>query len=272
MKTNRTLILMSALTIVAAGAATLLAQSTLSRFGVNVKDWQQESVSTVVNGYSPSYPDRKQFRAASPAIRAAFVKEAMSWAKAYTESAAFLEQYRKERERAKPTPPQSKGTPDEQYAKQMAEQRKSVEEMKQNVAKMAPDMQKKMADTVKQMEAMVEHNAKDPQMAAMMKQAFAQQSVADQQDYQRRMSDYEKRYPADPKALITKRLRDFLDMSKDIAFDAKLVAAGGGAMKFADPQYESKSDQWKLCYRAGKDAVQAGRAFATDWLRQLPAK
>lgn len=38
---------------------------------------------------------------------------------------------------------------------------------------------------------------------------------------------------------------------------------------FADPAYERKSPEWKRCYRAGKQPVDAARTFATTWLRQL---
>lgn len=258
--------------IVAAGTVTLVAQSTLANFGINTREVQPRIVSSLVNGSVPVYPNRKTFLSAAPALRAAFVKETLTWVKAYTESQAFLDDYKKKREAAKPTASASKRTPDEQFAKYIADQRKAVEEMKKNVAKMTPDMQKQMAETVKQMEANVDRMSKDPQMAAMMKQGFAHQAVGEQQDYQRLLADHDKRYPADPKVLIAARLRQFLDVSKDLDFNAKLVPAGGGQMRFADPRYESKPDQWKLCYRAGKDATEAARAFATDWLRQLPAK
>jgi hypothetical protein len=260
------------LALIAAGAATLVAQSTLAAFGINEAELRPRIASSLINGFIPIYPNRKQFLGASPAARAAFVKNALAWVKAYTESPAFLEDYRKKREAEKPTPSAAQGTADERYAKYLADQRKSIAEMKQNVAKMSPEMQKQMAGTVKQMEENAAQQAKDPQMTAMMKQGFAQQAVADQQEYQRRLADHDKRFPPDPKVLIASRLREFLDLSKDVAFDAKLVPAGDGQMRFADPQYERKPDQWKLCYRAGKDAVQAARAFATDWLQQLPKK
>lgn len=272
MQPRKKLLIILCLIVILAGTVTLLAQSTLANFGINTREVQPRVVNSLVNGYVPVYPNRKTFLSATPAIRAAFVKEALTWVKAYTESQAFLDDYKKQRESAKPTPPASKGTPDEQFAKNIAEQRKAVEEMKKNVAKMSSQMQKQMADTVKQMEINVERMAKDPQMAAMLKQGFAAQAQGEQQDYQRRLADHEKRYPADPKVLIASRLRQFLDLSKDVDFSAKLVPAGGGTMKFADPKYEAKSDQWKLCYRAGRDAVEVGRAFAMDWLKQLGTK
>jgi hypothetical protein len=189
--------------------------------------------------------------------------------KAYSESAAFKADYEKQRQSANPSPPASKGTPDEQFSKYLAEQRQSLETMKKEVAKMSPDLQKQMESAVKQMEASIERSAKDPRMAAMMKQGYQQESASDQKNYQDRLAQYEKGYPSDRRVLIAARLHEFLELSRDIPFDAKLVPDGSGKMKFADPQYEPKSTEWKLCYRAGRGPVEAARAFATEWLRQI---
>ncbi|MFZ1986278.1 MAG: hypothetical protein WAU91_17830 [Desulfatitalea sp.] len=43
-------------------------------------------------------------------------------------------------------------------------------------------------------------------------------------------------------------------------------------MKFADPRYEAQSAQWKLCYRTGREPMQAARAFVGEWLRQTGKK
>jgi len=252
-----------------AGVAIVLAQSTLADFGVRETEVKGQIVYALVNGQVPVYPDRARFRAASPALRAAFVKNGLGWVKSYTESPAFKADYNRQRDAAKPAPSTSKGTPDEQFAKYLEEQRKGLEEMKKNVAKMTPEMQKQMAEVVKQMEASIERTSKDPQMAAMMKQGYAHEAESDQQKYQESLAKYQTEYPADPRVLIASRLRQFLELSKDIPFDAKLVPAGDGKMRFADPQYEAKPDDWKLCYRAGKEAVEAARAYATDWLRQI---
>jgi hypothetical protein len=258
--------------MVGSWAAVILAQGTLAEFGINENDVKQKIVTSLANGYIPVYPDRKLVKAASPAARAAFVKNALSWVKAYTESAAFKADYAKQREAAKPTPQQAKGTADQQVDKALAEQRKGLEETKRNVAKMSPDMQKQMAPAIKQMEETIEQMAKDSGMKNMMKQGYEQQAVSDQKAFQDRMASHEKQYPVDPRVLIANRLRQFLDVSKDIAFDAKLVPGGSGMMRFADPQLENKSAHWKMCYRAGRAPIEAARAFATEWLKQLESK
>lgn len=109
-------------------------------------------------------------------------------------------------------------------------------------------------------------------MAAMMKQGYAQAAISEQKDYQDQLAVWGKKYPADPRMLIATRLHQFLDLSQNIAFDAKLAPGSAGKMKFADPQYEAKPSQWKLCYRAGREPVEAARAFAVEWLRQIEKK
>ncbi|MGZ4787862.1 MAG: hypothetical protein ACXVZX_05035 [Terriglobales bacterium] len=268
MRQRRTLLAICAV-LIAVGTATLLAQSTLADFGIREADLKSYLVGAVVNGNIPVYPNRKTFTAASPSLRSAFVRNALAVIKTYTESAAFQAEYAKQRASAKPTTLVSKGTPDEQYAKQLADQQKSLAEMKANVAKMSSDMQKQMAPVVKQMEETFAKQAKDPQMVAMMKQGYAMQAQGNQQSCQQELARYEERYPADPKVLIARRLHQFLDLTKDIPYNAKLVPGYGGKMKFGDPQLEAKPSEWKLCYRAGKEPVDAARAFAADWLKQL---
>ena len=82
------------------------------------------------------------------------------------------------------------------------------------------------------------------------------------------MKAWEQELPASPNGLIARRLREFLNETADLDFAARLVRQGD-KMKFADPKYEQKSSQWKLCFRAGKDATGAARALAEQWLKEL---
>jgi hypothetical protein len=257
------------LTVVGAGTAILVAQAKFSDFGINEAQLKSRIVSALIRGNVPEYSNAKAYHAATPAIQAAFVKNSMAWLKWYTESSAFQSDYNQKRAAAKPAGPESKGSADDQYSKMLADQRKQLEETKKNVAAMSPDMQKQMAPALKQMEASIEQMAKNPQMASMLKQGLAGQDAQNQKRYQDELAKYDKDYPADPKVLIASRLRQFLEVSKDVNFNAKLVPIGGGRMDFADQQYRQKSADWKLCYRAGEPAVQAARSFATEWLKQL---
>ena len=77
-------------------------------------------------------------------------------------------------------------------------------------------------------------------------------------------------WPSDARALVASRLRHFLQVSSDVAYDAKLIDRNGTKV-FADPTLEARPKEWKLCFRAGKPATDAARAFAQKWLSDLAA-
>lgn len=75
----------------------------------------------------------------------------------------------------------------------------------------------------------------------------------------------EKKYPTDPNELVKTRLKDFLAISATVDFDAQLTSY----RTFVNSEYEKKSSEWKMCYRAGKEVVEAARIEAQKWLDEL---
>jgi hypothetical protein len=74
---------------------------------------------------------------------------------------------------------------------------------------------------------------------------------------------WEEQFPEDPQTLIVRRLREFQKECADVNFDARVDTESG---LFEEPRYEQQSNEWKLCYRAGREAVTAGRSIASAWL------
>jgi hypothetical protein len=83
-------------------------------------------------------------------------------------------------------------------------------------------------------------------------------------DKQMNKEDDEKRVPSDPNECIKKRLEQFLEVSATVDFDAELNGS-----QFVKKKYENQSDQWKLCYRAGREVVEVAREEAEKWLKEL---
>jgi hypothetical protein len=121
------------------------------------------------------------------------------------------------------------------------------------------------------MQAQMETMEKDTQTREIMQQMVDAQKVEDKKQYAEQLKVWEENYPVDPRLLIKKRIRDFLAISADIDFSAKLVARGS-QMRFANEDYEGKPDEWKICFRAGQEATAAARAFAQSWLAELEKK
>ena len=256
---------------VVAVVATLYAQNGMSALGVQEQTARQASLDALTHDYVPFSLGAKAFKSAAPAARAQLVTGALTWFKAFTQTAAFKTEYAKLRDAAKPSGPKQSGTVDAELAKQKAERDKGLADMKASLAKMTPDMRKQMEATIKQMEAMYAQQDKDPQMKSMMRQSVEMQRTEEDKSNKERLAEYDKKYPANPNQLIARRLQEFLDLSKDVDFNAQLKPSYG-KMRFVNPTYESKSTNWKLCFRAGKPAVDAGRTFAAAWLKELQAK
>lgn len=62
---------------------------------------------------------------------------------------------------------------------------------------------------------------------------------------------------------------EFLEVSKDVEYSAALKDGQHGKKVFVNQAFENKPSQWKMCYRAGKDVMEAGRAAAQQWLKEL---
>jgi hypothetical protein len=89
-----------------------------------------------------------------------------------------------------------------------------------------------------------------------------------EKEYQNAVARWKQEYPEDPKPVIARRLREFLQLSADVDFSAKLLTQDGRST-FENPAYQAKPSQWKMCFRAGKDATAAARAAVQSWLTEL---
>jgi recombinational DNA repair ATPase RecF len=89
-------------------------------------------------------------------------------------------------------------------------------------------------------------------------------------EYNNKVAEWQNEYPENNlKPLIKKWLEKFIDGSKDVDFSAQTATNQYNREVFVKQEYESKSSLWKLCYRAGKEATNAGRSFAQKWLSEL---
>lgn len=253
----------------AAGFALAWAAQFPSDLGVDEPVGVQAVQTGVASGFPPIYAARATLKAASPAQRAKMVEEALTWARAYTESSEFAAAWATMREDSKPPPLEAFPSIDAQIEQQRKEQREQIEAMRKNSAGLPADQRQAIEEAIKQVTEATAAQQNDPQMVKLQRDALSAQQAAQKQQYEDSVKQWEQNRPADPKVIIGRRLQAFLDTCADVDFDAKLVPSGK-LMRFADESYERKPAQWKLCYRAGKEPVETARAFARSWLATLP--
>lgn len=220
--------------------------------------------------YGATYHDgaMKAFKALPASARASVVQAGLAWAKSYTETAKFKAAYLERRESEKPEPPADSLPADEEMKQQMADFEKQAAEMRKAAAGMDAETRKAIEETIKEMQAQLAAMSKDPEMMALIRESKQMEKDERKSRYEDQLKAWEEEFPADPRILIRNRIREFLETSADVDFSAELVRKGT-VMRFADPDYEGRSREWKLCFRAGKEATEAARDFARNWLAQL---
>lgn len=250
---------------VAAPGARARAQGPPSQLGLSEQNARQDLLSSLNSGSPVLGIASKAFTALPAAARAAVVNASFAWMKVTVNSAPFKTAYAQERENMKPGPPQAEGAVDAELKRKQDEQAKQTEDARKMLA-MVPAAQRA------EMEAMLratDAQMKSPEMVAMMRQQIVADRAAAQETYQADLKKWQEDYPANPLVLVARRLQRFLDVSADVDFSARTTTRDGKTV-FVDSAYEEKPGEWKMCFRAGRDAVTAARAAATAWLRELP--
>jgi hypothetical protein len=216
-------------------------------------------------------PDVMKLKQIATGERATVVREIADFAKSYSRSGEFRQQYLEYRDGSKPTPPDPPKTSAQRRREDKESMQKSIKEAEANMRTMPAEYRSTLEQTIDMMKLQMKEIDKpdNPAYSAQADEVYRQSYQQQMQEYKEKLAQWEQDYPADPKPMIKKWLTKFLDESRGVDFNAKLVPGERGKMVFANAEYESKSANWKMCYRAGRDVVQAGRAAAQQWLNEL---
>ena len=210
------------------------------------------------------------FTAMAPAARVALVNFTLTLARTFVESDDFKRRYADHREANGPDPLPEEQTADSILAKQRAGFENQVAEMRKLFDQITPEQRVTLEEGWKQMRdqmTAMEQGERRQQIDAMLKEQRAGQVQARDEA----QKAFDQRFPADPRALVALRLRHFLEVTNDVAYDAQLVDKDKKKV-FADAALEAKPAEWKMAFRAGKPATDAARTFAQKWVNELQAQ
>jgi hypothetical protein len=248
-------------TLMLAGAT---AQNVLQQLNVSDTEARRAALTSITEGYVEYGLVRDVIKAMPGAARGAAVETGIAWARAYVSSPGFASEYARYREEHKPQPPEAVGSVDDELKQQLAKQQQDLDETRKNLASLPAEMRPQMEAVLKQSEDMM----KDPAMLQMMRSSIEMNRAEAKTTYESDLRDWGVQYPADVRVLVATRLQAFLDASADVDFSAAVVDRGG-RKAFADEANERKPGEWKLCYRAGREATMAARTAAAAWLNDL---
>ncbi len=133
---------------------------------------------------------------------------------------------------------------------------------------------KSMRGSIKDLETALVDLKKNPkgnaQIIPMYEEMVVSQrmQVAEWEDPTPNLTKWKKKFPEDPAVAVKGRLEAYLKLVSTVDFNAKLTEPDKYKIrKFVNPDYESKSDEWKATYRAGKEVNDVAKAFVQDWLK-----
>ncbi len=268
---NRSVVIGISLAAVALGA-TLTGQAVTAQLGITDGRAKEAVFDSFMAGAVSIAGKVGVFTAASPQARVAMVNAATTLARAFVESDEFKRRYADHREANGPDPLPDEQTAAQVLAKQRAGFEQQVEALRKQFVDDAITLEQRATleegfETMRAQFTQMEKGSQRAEMEAMLKAQRGQQVSA----HAAVAREFDTRYPADPRALVAMRLRQFLDATRDIDFSAKLVEQDK-TQKFADPALEARPGEWKMCFRAGKPATDAAREFARKWIADLQAQ
>jgi hypothetical protein len=245
----------------------VVANDGLREMGVSAADARRGLIRAIGSGsvdYSMAAP---AFKAASGPVRAQLASGAVAWAKAHTRSAEFKTAYAEMRNGRKPPAPAFDGTPEDEFRRQFDAQVKATEASRAAMESLPPESRRETESEIRQALAAIAQldtpEMRDRQIAGVRMER--NQHVA---THTEALRQWETEFPEDASPVLARRLKAFLEISADVDYAARLELRNG-KMRFVDEAYEVRSREWKLCYRAGKEAVDAARSAAAAWMQEM---
>lgn len=239
----------------------------LKQLGIGKTEADAKISSSFLGGYLDSYGARNAKNIAL-GNRTAVAKDLLNYSKAYVNSAAFLKEYNALKEGRKPEKYQMK-TPEEMQQQMIADAKKAVADNEASLKKADPHFKKIFEDLLVQAKKMLKE-AEDPnnKNLSIYRKNYDSGVKQNEENYKRQLADWEAEYPTNHLLFIKRRLEAFLDITKDIDYGAELTNKNGFKV-FVKKEYEGKSNQWKMAFRAGKEVVEPTREFVKQWISEI---
>ncbi|MEI9913167.1 MAG: hypothetical protein WDO71_28135 [Bacteroidota bacterium] len=240
--------------------------------GITKQSGDEKIQNSFMNGYLYYY-GVKNAKNLAVNDRGAVAKDLLTYTKTYIGGAIFKKQYDDMRKNAKPQEPVLKPLRSVEaiQKEEIAKAEKSIKDTEKNMKEMP-----QYAEGMKPMLDVLKKNLKDyqdPKNSYFTSLAMGEKYDQEREvkNHKERMQQWEKNYPVNVNDFIAERLQRMLDATKDIDYSAELVEKYN-KKRFVNPKYESKNQEWKQGFRAGKEVTETARVFAQKWLGELQVK
>ncbi|HUE88109.1 MAG TPA: hypothetical protein VMO26_18710 [Vicinamibacterales bacterium] len=256
--------------LILGGLAHPVAQSdVLATLGTNTREAHDSIFMSLTSGFATLAGERSVFKAAAAEARAGMVRAVVAIARSFAASPEFARRYALYRQAQMPRRSETARTGSEAMLQQQQAMELAIKQATANAAQMPADARKQLEDSIADMRKQIDELNADPEYRAAVDRMAAASAKQEDEDYAQKLALFNTELPEDVNVMIARRLRHFLLACSDVDFDARLEMRPDKKMRFVNPAYERRSAEWKMCFRAGKPAVDAARAEADEWLEAL---
>lgn len=262
-----TALLVSSYILLSSFAAHRFADEFLKQLGITKAAADDKIANSILGGNVDLY-GVKNARNIALGNRKAVVLDLLAYTKKQVSSPAFIKQYNAIRENYKPKDyiPQ---TPEEMKAEHIARAKDAVKQTEESLRKSDASMKAIFQKTVEDAKKYLKE-AEDPNNRMYVRYAGNYERAVKEakESNAANAAQFERRYPTNHLLYVKKRLQEFLDLTKDIDFDAELKPKNGKKV-FVNPDYERKDSRWKMAFRAGREVVEPAREFVQKWIEEI---
>ncbi|MHA4842509.1 hypothetical protein ACX0G7_00035 [Flavitalea antarctica] len=241
------------------------------QLGISQQQGSEKIKSSFISGYL-DYWGARNIRNISSGNKAMVAKDLLVYTKNYLNSDAVKNAYAKERESVKPTPPAAANTVTrEDIRKEQIEGMKKAIANTEAMIKQFPDMEKSARKSLLEFEKMIKDFEKpDSELINILYQGKLAENKNNEDRYNESLRSWEKNFPADYRSKLRSYLEKYLSIASTVDFNAELTEKYNKKV-FVKSAYESKDDEWKMIFRAGKEVYEVAKPFAEQWLKELSA-
>lgn len=202
--------------------------------------------------------------------RAAATTDLLVYTKQYLSSPVFKAAYEKLRTESKPSEPMDITKTKDQIRQEKVADAKKLVENAESTLKTSPANMKKTMESILEMDrknlAVIQDPA-SPIIEAMYQQQLTRRKQG-LEDYKKYTKEWEIHYPADYRLFVKTRIQKYLSLASTVDFSATVHEINGKKV-FDKSDYQYKSNDWKMIYRAGKEVYEVTKPFAEKWLQDL---
>jgi len=194
----------------------------------------------------------------------------LAYTKQYLSSPVFKAAYDKMRKDSRPTEPVDYSRPKEQIRQdKIAETKKSLAITENTINTASADMKKVMQPILDMHKKnLADYQNPNSQTIEMEYQSQLDRRKRELEDYKKYSAQWQEEYPEDCRLFVKRRIQKYLSLATTVDFTATTHEKNGRQI-FDKQEFQYKSNDWKMIYRAGKEVYNVAKPFTEKWIQEL---